>query len=148
MRERYEDNSSTHPDFNPDLWMEVRSSDGPNKIEYTGSPTLWLRTCGRPVVTQSLEALNQYRASNLRSSRPYNNTWLISQKKYKWLSTNYEQNTAQLTEKYKQLSANYEQLHQMVMSMTSQSGDTCAAFFWPYSLGNNQPPPPLAPPLI
>jgi uncharacterized protein HemX len=50
--------------------------------------------------------------------------------KYEQLSANYEQHTTHLTEKYKQLSVNYEQLRQMVMNMTSQSGDTCAPSFW------------------
>jgi hypothetical protein len=31
LRERYEDDTLTHPNFNPDLWMEVGSSDGPDK---------------------------------------------------------------------------------------------------------------------
>jgi len=52
--------------------------------------------------------------------------------KCKQLSTNYEQHMAHLTKKYEQLSANYEQLHQMVMNITSQSGDTCAPPFWLY----------------
>ena len=72
-------------------------------------------------------------------------------KKYKHLSATYEQHTAHLTEKYEQLSVNYEQLCQMVMNMTSQSGDTCAPFFVPYGPRNNQPPsppPPLAPQLF
>jgi len=31
LRERYRDNPSTHPDFDPNLWMEVGSSGGPDK---------------------------------------------------------------------------------------------------------------------
>jgi len=31
LRERYGDDASTHPDFDPDLWMEVGSSGGPDK---------------------------------------------------------------------------------------------------------------------
>jgi cell division protein FtsB len=69
-------------------------------------------------------------------------------KKYEQLSANYEQHAAHLTEKYEQLSANYEQLRQMVMNMTSQSGDTCAPPFLPYGPKNKQPPPPSAPPLF
>jgi hypothetical protein len=68
--------------------------------------------------------------------------------KYEQLSANYEQNmahTTHLTKKYEQLSVNYEQLRQMVMNMTSQSGDTCVVSFWPYGPGNNQPPPPPPP---
>jgi hypothetical protein len=29
--ERYGDNPSTHPDFDPNLWMEIGSSGGPDK---------------------------------------------------------------------------------------------------------------------
>jgi hypothetical protein len=32
LRERYGDDSSTHPDFDPDLWIEVGSFGGPDKI--------------------------------------------------------------------------------------------------------------------
>jgi hypothetical protein len=52
----------------------------PIKIGCTGSPTLRPRTCGRPVVSQPLEAPNQYRAPNLRSLWPCSNTRLISPK--------------------------------------------------------------------
>jgi len=52
----------------------------PIKIEFTGSPTLRPRTCGRPVVFQPLGAPNQYRAPNLRSSWPCSNTRLNSSK--------------------------------------------------------------------
>jgi hypothetical protein len=53
-----------------------------------------------------------------------------------------------LKQQYQQLSTNYEQLRQIVMEMRSKMGDdTCAAPFWPYGPGNNQPPPP-APPLF
>jgi hypothetical protein len=31
LRERYGDDSLTQPDFDPDLWMEVGSSGGPDK---------------------------------------------------------------------------------------------------------------------
>jgi len=31
LRERYRDDPSTHPEFDPDLWMEVGSSGGPDK---------------------------------------------------------------------------------------------------------------------
>ena len=52
-------------------WRLARQVD-PIKIGFTGSPTLWLTTCGWPVVFQPLGAPNQYRAPNLRSS------WLCS----------------------------------------------------------------------
>jgi len=31
LRERYGDDPSTYPDFDPDLWIEVGSSGGPDK---------------------------------------------------------------------------------------------------------------------
>jgi hypothetical protein len=36
LRERYGDNPSTHPDFDPDLWMEVGSFGGPEKNRVYG----------------------------------------------------------------------------------------------------------------
>jgi hypothetical protein len=50
------------------------------KIKCTSSPPLQSRTCGQPVVYQPLGAPNQYRAPNLRSSWPCNNTRLSSPK--------------------------------------------------------------------
>ena len=80
LGERYGDDPLIHLEFDPDLWMEVGSFGGPDKNRFTGSPTLRPRTCGRPVVFQSLRALNQYRAPNLRSSWSCSNTWLSSPK--------------------------------------------------------------------
>ena len=80
LKERYGDDILTHPEFNPDLWMEVGSSGGPDKNQVTGSPTLRPTTCGRPVVFQPLGAPNQYRAPNLKSSWPCSNTRLSSPK--------------------------------------------------------------------
>jgi hypothetical protein len=56
-----------------------------------------------------------------------------------------------LKQQYQQLSTKYDELRQIVIEMRSKMGDdTCAASFWPYGPGNNQPtpPPPLAPPLF
>jgi len=67
-------------------WRLDRPVD-PIKIRFTGSPTLWPRTCGRPVVFQPLGAPNQYQAWNLRSSWPCSNTQLSSPKNtttYRW----------------------------------------------------------------
>ena len=83
LRERYEDDPSTHPDFDPDLWMEVGSSGGRDKNKVYGlsnTTALRARTCGWPVVSQRLGAPNQYWAPNLRSSWPCSNTRLISPK--------------------------------------------------------------------
>ena len=90
LRERYGDNLSTHPDFDPDLWMEVGSSGGPDKNRVYGLSNTRLKTCVRLVVSQPLEALHQYRAHSLRSSWPWNNNmndsrWIMNSSiKWSW----------------------------------------------------------------
>ena len=60
------------------------------KIRSAGSPTLRPKTYGRPVVSQPLGALHQYRAPSLRSSLPWNNNnnnsrWImINSVKWSW----------------------------------------------------------------
>jgi hypothetical protein len=53
-----------------------------------------------------------------------------------------QEHTAHLTEKYEIISADYEELRQVIMDMRSQMSGTCVPLFWPYSPGNDQPPPP------
>jgi hypothetical protein len=36
LKERYEDDPSTHQDFDPDLWMEAGLSGGPDKNQVYG----------------------------------------------------------------------------------------------------------------
>jgi hypothetical protein len=78
LRERYGDDTLTHPEFDPDLWMEVGSSGGPDKNRVYELSNTTADNCGRPVVFQPLGAPNQYRAPNLRSSWPCSNTLLSS----------------------------------------------------------------------
>jgi len=121
LRERYGDDPSTHPDFDPNLWMEVGSSDGPNKNRVYG--------------------LSNTTTENLRAARSVSivgNSQSVSSTQYKKLVV-LQQHTAHLTKKYDhllagytRLSANYEQFRQMVMNMALQSGDICAPPpFWP-----------------
>jgi len=127
LRERYGDDPSTHPNFDPDLWMEVGSSGELDKNRVYG--------------------LSNTTTENLWVARSVS----IVGSSHSVLSTQYkefvalQQHTTHLTEKYEQLLANYEQLCQMIMNITSHMGDTCALVFWPYRPGNDQPPPP--PPL-
>ena len=110
-------------------WRHDRLVDS-IEIGCIDSPTLRSRTCGWPIVSQTLGACNWYRAPSLRSLRPYKNIWPILIKKI-----------------YKRLSTDYEELRRMIMDMRSQIGATCAPPFWPYGPRNDQPPPlsPLAP---
>jgi hypothetical protein len=114
LRERYGDDPSTHPDFDLDLWMEVGLFSGPDKNRVYGLSN---------TTTKNLRAARS--VSTVGSSQSVSST---QSKKFVAL----KQHTAHLTEKYDQLSANYEQFRQMVMNLTSQSGDTCALPFWSY----------------
>jgi hypothetical protein len=52
----------------------------PIEIRCMDSPTLRLKTCGWPILSQPLGAPNWYRAPSLRSLWSCSNTWLISSK--------------------------------------------------------------------
>jgi len=126
LRERYGDNPATHPDFIPDLWIEVGSSGGPDKNRVYG--------------------LSNTTAENLCSARSVSTVGSSPS-----VSNTQSEEFIALKQQYQQLLANYDELHQIVMEMRSKMGDdTCAAPFWPYGPGNNQPPPPplSAPPLF
>jgi len=123
LRERYRDNPSTHPDFDPDLWMEVGSSGGLDK-------------------NRVYELFNTT-AENLRSARSVSTVGSSPS-----VSNTQSKEFIALKQQYQQLSMNYDKFRQIVMEMRSKMGDdTCAAPFWPYGPGNNQPPPPSSPPL-
>ena len=82
LRERYGDDILTHPEFDPDLWMEVGSSGGPDKNRVYGLSNTTAdnlqSTRSVSTVGSSQGAPNQYRAPNLRSSWPCSNTRLSS----------------------------------------------------------------------
>ena len=109
--------------------MEVGSSGGPDKNRVYGlsNTTAENLRAARSVSTVGSSQSVSNTQSNEFVALQQHTTHLTE--KYKQLSANYEQNTAHLTEKYEQLSANYEQLRQMVMNLTSHSGDTCAPPF-------------------
>jgi hypothetical protein len=92
LRERYGDDPLTLPEFDPDLWMEVGSSGGPDKNQVYG--------------------LSNTTAENLRAARGVS-TVGSSQSVSSTQSKEFvalQQHTAQLTENYDHLSAEYTQL--------------------------------------
>jgi len=92
LRERYGDDTLTHPEFDPDLWMEVGSSGGPDKNRVYG--------------------LSNTTADNLRSTRSVStvgSSQSISSSQSKEFVA-LQQHTTQLTEQYDHLSAEYMQL--------------------------------------
>jgi len=122
LRERYGDHPSTHPDFDPDLWMEVGSSSGPDK--------------------NRVYRLSNTTAENLRSARSVSTVGSSPS-----VSSTQSEELVALKQQYQQLSMNYDELRLIVMELRSKMGDdTCAAPFWPYGPGNDQPPPPPPPP--
>jgi hypothetical protein len=126
LRERYGDDPLTQQDFDPDLWMEVGSSGGPDKNWVYG--------------------LSNTTADKLRSARSVSTV-----RSSPSVSSIQSEEFLALKQQYERLSRDYAQLHQMVMEIRSKMGDDpCAASFWPYGPGNNQPPPPPppAPPLF
>ena len=133
LREKYGDDTLTHPEFDPNLWMEVGSSSGPDKNQVYGLSN---------TTTENLQAARS--VSTVGSSQSVSST---QSKEFVAL----QQHTAPLTEKYDHLAAEYaqqkvdhEQLREKVMNMASHSGDTCAPHpFWPY---NHQPSPPAPSP--
>jgi len=92
LRERYGDDPLTHPEFDPDLWMEVGSSGGPDKN--------WVYGLSNTTVENLRVA---HSVSTVGSSQSVSST---QSKEFVAL----QQHTAQLTEKYNHLLAAYAQL--------------------------------------
>jgi hypothetical protein len=125
LRKRNGDDPLTQPDFDPDLWMEVGMSGGPDKNQ--------------------VYRLSNTTAKKLRSARSVSTVGSSPS-----VSSTQSEEFLALKQQYERLSTDYAQLHQMVMEIRSKMGDDpCAASFWPYGPGNNQlPPPPPALPLF
>jgi hypothetical protein len=92
LRERYEDDPLTHLEFDPDLWMEVGSSGGPDKNWVYGLSN---------TMAENLQAARS--VSTVGSSQSVSST---QSKEFVAL----QQHTAQLTEKYDHLLAEHAQL--------------------------------------
>jgi len=118
LRERYGDDPSTHPDFDPDLWMEVGSSGGPDKNRVYG--------------------LSNTTAENLRSTRSVSTVGSSPS-----VSSTQSEEFMSLKQQYERLSTNYDQLRQMVMKIRSRMGDDT---YGPGN--NQPPPPLPALPLF
>jgi hypothetical protein len=55
LRERYEDDPSTHPDFDLDLWMDVGSAGGTDKNRVYGLSNIMVENLRLPVVLNRWE---------------------------------------------------------------------------------------------
>ncbi|XP_073259847.1 uncharacterized protein [Populus alba] len=142
LRERYGDDPSTHPEFDPDLWMEAGSSGGPDKNRVYGlsnTTTANLRSTGTASTAGSSQSVSSSQSKE----------FVALQQRCDHLSEAYTQlkeeqrlaNEQHRAESEQQRAA-YEELRQMVMNMTQ--GGTCEPnHFWP---PNPHPPPPPPPP--
>jgi hypothetical protein len=92
LRERYRDDPLTHPEFDPDLWMEVGSSGGPDKNRVYG---LFNTTAKNLQAARSVSIVGSSQSVSSTQSKEF---------------VALQQHTTQLTEKYDHLSAAYAQL--------------------------------------
>jgi len=110
LRERYGDDILTHPEFDPDLWMEVGSSGGPDKNRVYG--------------------LSNTIADNLRMARSVStvgSSQSISSSQSKEFVA-LQQRMAQLTKKYDHLSAEYTQLKASHVQQRAESAQQKSAY--------------------
>jgi len=110
LRERYEDDILTHPEFDPDLWMEVGSSGGPDKNQVYG---LSNTTTDNLRSTRSVSTVGS--SQSISSSQP---------KEFVAL----QQHMTQLTEKYDHLSVEYAQLKTSHAEQRAESAQQKAAY--------------------
>jgi hypothetical protein len=166
LRERYGDDTLTHPEFDPDLLMEVGSSGGPDKNRVYGLSNTTadnLRSTRSVSTVESSSSISSSQSKEFVALQQY--TAQLT-KKYDNLQAEYAQFRAEQRAESEQLKASqaqqkaeyeaaheqqkaaYEQLREIIMNM-SNSGTCTPNIFWSY---NHQPPPgspppPPAPPL-
>jgi hypothetical protein len=153
LGERYGDDHLIHPEFDPDLWMEVGSFGGPDKNRVYGLSNTTaenLRAARSVSIVGSSQSISSTQSKEFMVLQQH--TTQLTEKydhlsaAYAQLKAEHAQQKAEDAQRYTQQKADHEQLHEMVMNMASQSGDTCAPPpFWTYN--NQPPPPPPAPPL-
>ena len=165
LRERYGDDTLTHPEFDPDLWMEVGSSGGPDKNRVYG---LSNTTADNLRSTHSVSTVGSSQSISSSQSKEFVALQQLTEKydnlqaeyaqlkashaqqgaKSEQLRASQAQQKAEYEAAHEQQKAAYEQLREIIMNM-SNSGTCAPNIFWPY---NHQPPPgspppPPAPPL-
>jgi len=169
LRKRYRDDILTHPEFDPNLWMEVGSSRGSDKNRVYG---LSNTTADNLRSTQSVSTVGSSQSISSSQSKEFvalqQHTTQLTEKydnqkaEYTQLKASHAQQIAESEQlkvsqaqqkaeyevAHEQQKAAYERLHEMIMNM-SNSGTCAPNPFLPY---NHQPPPrspppPPAPPL-
>jgi len=163
LRERYGDDTLTHPEFDLDLWMEVGSSSGPDKNRVYG---LFNTTADNLRSTRSVSTVGSSQSISSSQSKEFVALQQLTEKydnlkaEYAQLKASHAQQRAEQraeSEQFKvsqaqqkaeyeaaheQQKAAYDQLYEMIMKL-SNSGTCAPNSFWPY---NHQPPPGSPPP--
>jgi len=116
LKEKYGDNPLTHPNLNPDLWLEARSSGRANKnwvygFSNTTTENLW--------TTYSVLTVG---CSQLVTSTHTPEFEVM-------LDQRVQHQTSHLNEKYEWFIVDYEEFHQVVMDMRSHMCDPCAPLY-------------------
>jgi len=133
LRERYGDDPLTLPKFDPDLWMEVGSSGGPDKNRVYG---LSNTTAENLQTARSVSTVGSSQSVSSTQSKEFvalqQHTTQLT-KKYDHLKAEHAQQKVEDAQRYAQLKAEHahqkaehDQLREFVMNIASQSGDTYA----------------------
>jgi hypothetical protein len=130
LKERYKDDSLTHPDFNPNLWLDVGSFNGPNRNKMYGFSNT------------TVEDLQMNRSvSTIKCSQSISSTQTPKFKVI--LDQRVQARTIHLTIDYAQLGAETVELRRLVMEMKPHMSGTCSPHYWPHGPGEDPPPPPF-----
>ena len=126
LKERYTDDLSTFLNLNSDLWLEARSSEGPdiNRVYGLSNST-----------TENLWMVGS--AATIECSQFITSTQTL--KFEMMLDQRVQARTTHLNEKYGWLTVDYEELRQLAMKMRSQMGGTCAPPNWSHNPKDDQP---------
>jgi len=112
LKERYGDDPSTHPNFDPDLWLKVGLSsrlDRNRVYGFSNTTTENLRTTRNVSTIESSQSLLSIQSPKF--------TVLLDQGVQKCMTV--------LNEKYERLSTYYKELRRIVMDIRSQMSGTC-----------------------
>jgi len=163
LRERYGDDTLTHLEFDPDLWMEVGSLGGPDKNRVYGLSNTTadnLRSTRSVSTVGSSQSISSSQSKEFVALQQLTEKYDNLQAEYAQLKASYAQQRAEQraeSEQFKasqaqqkaeyeaaqeQQKAAYDQLYEMIMKL-SNSGTCAPNPFWPY---NHQPPPGSPPP--
>ena len=163
LRERYGDDTLTHPEFDPDLWMEVGSSGGPDKNRVYGLSNTTadnLRSTRSFSTVGSSQSISSSQSKESVALQQLTEKYDNLQAEYAQLKASHAQQRAEQRAESEQFKASqaqqkaeyeaaqeqqktaYDQLYEMIMKL-SNSGTCAPNPFWPY---NHQPPPGSPPP--